>query len=79
MVSGRDRELNADFYNAASLKYHAPDTWHNTTPRHIILPLGRSVLALPMSQSAKRGGASTIFYDCGMSRPEIEPTTFRSP
>ena len=26
MVSGCDRELNAHFYSAASLKYHAPDT-----------------------------------------------------
>ena len=25
-VSGCDRELNAHFYSAASLKYHAPDT-----------------------------------------------------
>ena len=30
-------ELNAHFYSAASLKYHAPDTWHDTTPSHIIL------------------------------------------
>ena len=41
------RELNAHFYSAASLKYHAPDTWHDTTPSHIILTLGRPVLALP--------------------------------
>ena len=32
--------------SAASLKYHAPDTWHDTTPSHIILTLGRPVLAL---------------------------------
>ena len=25
-VSGCDRELNVNFYSAASLKYHAPDT-----------------------------------------------------
>ena len=25
-VSGCDRELNAHFYSAASLKYHVPDT-----------------------------------------------------
>ena len=30
-------ELNAHFYSAASLKYHALDTWHDTTPSHIIL------------------------------------------
>ena len=41
-VSGCDRELSA-----ASQKYHAPGTWHNTTPSHIILALGRPVLALP--------------------------------
>ena len=40
-------ELNAHFYSAASLKYHVPDTWHDTTPSHIILTLGRPVLALP--------------------------------
>ena len=27
MVSGCDRELNACFYSAASLKYHARDTY----------------------------------------------------
>ena len=37
----------AHFYSAASLKYHAPDTWHDTTPSHIILILGRPGLALP--------------------------------
>ena len=47
MVSGSDRQLNAHFYRAASLKYHVPDTWHDTTPSHIILTLGRPVLALP--------------------------------
>ena len=29
------------------LKHHAPDTWHDTTPSHIILTLPRPVLALP--------------------------------
>ena len=70
---GCDRELNAHFYSAASLKYHVPDTWYDTTPSHIILTLGRPVLALP------RGAASTIFNDFGMSRPGIEPVTSRSP
>ena len=46
-VSGCDRELNAHFYSAASLKYHDPDTWHDTTPSHIILTLGWPVLAVP--------------------------------
>ena len=43
-VSGYDKELNAHFYSAASLKYHAQDTWHDTTPNHIILTLGWPVL-----------------------------------
>ena len=42
-VSGCDRELNAHFYSAASLKYHVPDTWHDITPSHIILILGQPV------------------------------------
>ena len=46
-VSGCDRELNAHFYSAVSLKYHATDTLHDTTPSYIILTLGRPVLALP--------------------------------
>ena len=57
-VSVCDRELNAHFYSAASLKYHAPDTWHDTTPSHIILILGQPVLALPHKTSVKRGAAS---------------------
>ena len=44
MVSGCDGELNAHFCSAASLKYHVPGTWHETTPSHIILTLGRPVL-----------------------------------
>ena len=47
MVSGCNRELSAYFYSAASLKYHVPDTWHDTNPNHIILTLGRTVIALP--------------------------------
>ena len=39
-MSGCDRELNAHFYSAASLKYHVPDTWHDTTSSHIIMTLG---------------------------------------
>ena len=30
-VSGCDREIDAHFYSAASLKYHAPDIWHDST------------------------------------------------
>ena len=33
----------------------------------------------PVNLSAKRGAASTIFNDFGMSRPGIEPVTSRSP
>ena len=33
----------------------------------------------PVNLSAKRGAASTIFNDFGMSRPGIEPRTSRSP
>ena len=78
-MSGCDRELNAHFYIAASLKYYVPDIWHDTTPSHIILTLGRPVLALPRKSEAKREAASTIFNDFGMSRPGIEPVTSRSP
>ena len=75
MVSGCDRELNADFYNAASLKYHGPDTWHDSTPSHIILTLGRPVLALPRKSEWKRGTHSNIFKDFRLSQPGLEPTT----
>ena len=78
-VSCCDRERNAHFYSAASLKYHAPDTWYDTTPSHINLTLERPVLACPINQSAKRGAASTIFNDFGMSQPGMEPMTSRSP
>ena len=46
MVFGCDMELNAHLYSTALLKYHAPDTWDDTTklPYH---ELGRPVLALP--------------------------------
>ena len=46
-MSGCDRELTTHFRSAASLKYHSPDTWHDTTLSQIILTLGRPVLALP--------------------------------
>ena len=45
--AGCFRELNAHFYIGASLKYHVPDTQHDTTLSHIILTLGRPVLGLP--------------------------------
>ena len=46
---------------------------------YIAVSLGRPVLALPVNLSAKRGAASTMFNDFGMSRPRIEPRTSRSP
>ena len=52
-VSGCDRELNAHFYSAVSLKSHDPDTWHDTTHSHIILTLGQPVLALPRKSESK--------------------------
>ena len=39
-VTGCDRELNAHFYNAASLWYQIQDTLTDTTPSHIILDTG---------------------------------------
>ena len=47
-MSGCDRELNAHFYSAASLKYHAQYTWHDTTPSHIISTLGLSAKREPL-------------------------------
>ena len=46
MVSGCVREHSTHFYIAASLKYHAPETWHDITPSHIIPTPGRSALAI---------------------------------
>ena len=46
-VSWCYRKLNAHIYGAPWQKYHAPDTWHNTIPGHIILTLGWPILALP--------------------------------
>ena len=66
-MSGCDRELNAHFYSAASLKYHGPDTWHDTTPSYIILTLGQP------------GAGSTIFTDFGMFRPGLKPAISSSP
>ena len=68
-VSGCAKELSAHVYSAASLKYHVPDTRHDTTPSHIILT---------QSLSTKRRDAN-IFNDFGMSRPGIEPVTSCSP
>ena len=73
------RELNAHFYSAASLKYHVPDTWHDTTPSHIILTRVDQSYLYPLSLSAKRWATSTIFNKFDMSRPGIEPVTSRSP
>ena len=50
---------NAHFFSTASLKYHGPDTWHDTTSSHTILILGRPVLALPCKSECQ---ASTIGF-----------------
>ena len=79
MVSGCNRELKAHYYSAASLTHwsimpqtleliHVPQhTWQDTctTSSHIILTLGRPFLPIsyPVSLSAKRGAASTIFNE----------------
>ena len=79
MVSGCDMELNAHFYSGASLKYHAPDTWHDTTPSHIILTLGRPVLTLPRKSWVPSEEQLVPFLTTfGMSRPGIEPRTSHS-
>ena len=69
-VSGCDRELSAYLYSAAALKYHARDTWHDTTPSHITLTLGRPVLALPRMTECQ---ASTIFNDFVQDRTRDIP------
>ena len=43
------------------MKYHAPDTWHDTTPRHIILTLGRPVLALPCKSECQARSSQYCF------------------
>ena len=58
MLSGHDRELNARFQSAASLKYDAPDTQHNIPHSHFVLTLGWPVL-IPSCVPSKRA-ASTI-------------------
>ena len=61
MSSGCDRELSAHIYSVVSLKYHAPDTSHDTTLSHIILTLGRPDLALP-SKSERQAGSSKYHF-----------------
>ena len=73
---GCDRELNAHFYSAVSLKYHVPDTWHDTTLSHIILTLGRPVLALPRKSECQARCTGTIFYDFSMSRDRTRDIPF---
>ena len=73
-MSGCGRELNAHFYSAASLRYHVPDTWHDTTPSHIILTLGQPVLIIALFRKSECQ-ASCHF---GMSWPVIKPVPSRS-
>ena len=75
-VSGCSSQLNAHFYSAASLKNHSSDTWHYTTPNHIILTLGGPVLVLSCKSGCQ---ARSILNNFGMSRHGIEPLTSRSP
>ena len=65
-MSACNRELNAHFHSAASLKYHTPDPWHDTTPSQIILTLGRPVLALPRKYKCQARAAS---------HPGLKPVT----
>ena len=58
---------------------HAPDTWHDTTPSHIIPTLGRPVLALSRKTECQARSTYYQFNDFIMSRPGIEPVTSRSP
>ena len=68
-VSGCDRELNAYFYSADSLKYHARDPWHDTTPSHIILTRSRPLLALPCKSPIPWGGHYRLSSVVGCRSP----------
>ena len=46
-VSWCYRKFNAHIYGAPWQRYHAPDTWHDTIPSHIIPTLSWPILALP--------------------------------
>ena len=61
---------NAHFFSTASLKYHGPDTWHDTTSSHTILILGRPVLALPRKSECQ---ASTILTTLVYHGPGSNP------
>ena len=63
-------------YSAASLKYHVPDPWHDTTPSHIILTLGRQVLAPPRKSSAKRGAARDLPFPGADTLPSYRGRLF---
>ena len=61
---------NAHFFSTASLKYHGPDTWHDTKSSHIILIRGRPVLALPRKSECQ---ASTILTTLVYRGPGSNP------
>ena len=67
-VFGCVREFNAHFYSPALQKYHIPDTWYDTTPRHI-----SQTLALPKNLCVKQGATISVFNAFGMSRHRIKP------
>ena len=68
-MSGCDRK-QCSLFGTASLKYHGPDTWHDTTSSHIILTLGRPVLALPRKSECQ---ASTILTSLVCHGPGSNP------
>ena len=47
------------YHGATSLKYHAPDIWHDIPPSHITLTPGQLVLAL-IHKRAQWEAASTV-------------------
>ena len=67
-----DRHAEPDFQRASSRKQQSAE-------RHIILTLGRPVSALTPECCVLSGeGAYTNFNVFGLTRPGIEPTTFRT-
>ena len=61
---------HAHFYSPASLKCHAPDTWHDTKPSHIILT---SPSSTPVSLSSRGRATSTILTTLVCHSPGSNP------
>ena len=68
-VSGCDRK-QCSLFGTALLKHHCPDTWHDTISSHIILILGRPVLALPRKSECQ---VSTILTTLVYHGPGSNP------